>query len=42
MSETTANADIDLLLVDDDHELRSDIARYLSGHGYRVQQCADG
>ncbi len=42
MNETTANADIDLLLVDDDHELRSDIARYLSGHGYRVQQCADG
>ncbi len=42
MSTTAAASEIDLLLVDDDNELRSDIARYLSSRGYRVQQCADG
>ncbi|HMO85167.1 MAG TPA: sigma-54 dependent transcriptional regulator [Lacipirellulaceae bacterium] len=33
---------IDLLLVDDDMELRSDIASYLAGRGYRVEACGDG
>lgn len=42
MSEASSNSVIDLLLVDDDHELRSDIAQYLNSRGYRVQQCADG
>ena len=42
MNETPSLADVDLLLVDDDHELRNDVAKYFSGRGYRVQQCANG
>jgi DNA-binding NtrC family response regulator len=42
MNNNSTPADIDLLLVDDDHELRSDVAKYFSGRGYRVQQCANG
>lgn len=42
MNDSASTADIDLLLVDDDHELRSDVAKYFSGRGYRVQQCANG
>jgi DNA-binding NtrC family response regulator len=42
MSEDAKNPEIDLLLVDDDPELRSDIASYFAGRGYRVQPCGDG
>jgi DNA-binding NtrC family response regulator len=42
MSDDSKNPEIDLLLVDDDAELRSDIASYLAGRGYRVQACGDG
>ena len=42
MSDSPSAAEIDVLLVDDDHELRSDVAKYFSSRGYRVQQCADG
>jgi DNA-binding NtrC family response regulator len=42
MSDENQTIAIDLLLVDDDNELRRDIAQYLSSRGYRVQQCADG
>jgi DNA-binding NtrC family response regulator len=42
MSEAAKNPEIDLLLVDDDAELRSDIASYLAERGYRVQACGDG
>jgi DNA-binding NtrC family response regulator len=35
-------ADIDLLLVDDDPDLRNDVASFLSTRGYRVQACGDG
>jgi DNA-binding NtrC family response regulator len=34
--------DIDLLLVDDDEDLRNDVASFLSTRGYRVQCCGDG
>ena len=33
---------IDLLLVDDDDELREDMSRYLGRHGYNVSECPDG
>ena len=33
---------IDLLLVDDDHELREDMARFFSRRGYNVSECPDG
>jgi DNA-binding NtrC family response regulator len=42
MSTTAKPADIDLLLVDDDDELRSDIASFLSTRGYRIVACGDG
>jgi DNA-binding NtrC family response regulator len=42
MSTSNKPADIDLLLVDDDDELRTDIASFLSSRGYRVQSCGDG
>ena len=33
---------LDLLLVDDDDELRADMARYFSRRGYSVSECSDG
>jgi DNA-binding NtrC family response regulator len=33
---------IDLLLVDDDNELREDMVRFFSRRGYNVSECADG
>jgi len=42
MPDTAKTADIDLLLVDDDDELRSDIASFFSTRGYRVQPCGNG
>ena len=33
---------IDLLLVDDDNELRNDMAKFFERRGYDVQGCADG
>lgn len=42
MPEETKSAVIDLLLVDDDAELRGDIVSYLSSRGYRVHACGDG
>ncbi|RIK75902.1 MAG: sigma-54-dependent Fis family transcriptional regulator [Planctomycetota bacterium] len=42
MSDATEPETIDLLLVDDDDELRGDVARFLSGRGYRVHEAASG
>lgn len=42
MTQATAKPVLDLLLVDDDDELRSDMANYFSRHGYTVEQCANG
>src|SRR5215204_5854179 len=42
MPDTAKTADIDLLLVDDDDELRSDIGSFFSTRGYRVQACGNG
>jgi DNA-binding NtrC family response regulator len=42
MADDAKTPDIDLLLVDDDAELRSDVASYLGSRGYRVQSCGDG
>jgi DNA-binding NtrC family response regulator len=42
MSNVDRTAEIDLLLVDDDRELCSDIARYFKGRGYRVVACYNG
>ena len=42
MHESASSTDVDLLLVDDDRELRSDVAKYLSSRGYGVRQAADG
>lgn len=35
-------SEIDLLLVDDDDDLRSDVASFFMHRGYRVQPCANG
>jgi DNA-binding NtrC family response regulator len=42
MSDNVKAADIDLLLVDDDADLRNDVATYLGTRGYRVVCSADG
>ena len=42
MTENTSAAPIELLLVDDDADLRNDVASFLATRGYRVQCCADG
>ena len=43
MSETNVSEKvIDLLLVDDDEELRDDMSRYFSRRGYSVSDCPDG
>lgn len=43
MAEATDNEKIlDLLLVDDDNELRDDMSRFFSRRGYSVSECPDG
>jgi DNA-binding NtrC family response regulator len=42
MPEPSKADEIDLLLVDDDADLRNDVASFLSHRGYRVQPCGDG
>ena len=42
MTQSVATPVLDLLLVDDDAELRSDMANYFSRHGQSVEQCASG
>jgi DNA-binding NtrC family response regulator len=42
MKPTAVKPVLDLLLVDDDTELRSDMAEYFSRHGHSVEQCATG
>jgi DNA-binding NtrC family response regulator len=42
MTQTSAKAVLDLLLVDDDDELRSDMASYFSRQGHSVEQCENG
>src|SRR5688572_5210218 len=42
MSSAAKSPEIDLLIVDDDDELRSDMASFFRTRGYRVQPCADG
>lgn len=42
MSENEATAIIDLLLVDDDDDLRRDIASFFAARGYRVADSGDG
>jgi DNA-binding NtrC family response regulator len=42
MTDNVKAADIDLLLVDDDADLRNDIATFLGARGYRVVCCGDG
>jgi DNA-binding NtrC family response regulator len=42
MPQSAAKPVLDLLLVDDDTELRSDMARYFSRHAHRVEQAASG
>ena len=41
-SENDQEKPIDLLLVDDDEELRDDMTRFFSRRGYNVSDCADG
>jgi DNA-binding NtrC family response regulator len=42
MTRTAAKPVLELLLVDDDDELRSDVANYFSRHGHFVEQCSSG
>jgi DNA-binding NtrC family response regulator len=42
MTENANIAPIELLLVDDDADLRNDVATFLETRGYRVQCCANG
>jgi DNA-binding NtrC family response regulator len=42
MTDDLKPAPIDLLLVDDDADLRNDVASFLATRGYRVQCCANG
>ncbi|MEO2046857.1 MAG: sigma-54 dependent transcriptional regulator [Pirellulales bacterium] len=42
MSEKTATTSIDLLIVDDNEELRTDVTHFFDKQGYQVQQCGDG
>jgi DNA-binding NtrC family response regulator len=41
-SQTAEQAPIDLLVVDDDDELRDNMVRFFSRHGYTVSDCGDG
>ena len=40
--ESKAGRPLDLLLVDDDDELREDMSRFFSRRGYNVSECAGG
>ena len=42
MSHLNTKSDLDLLLVDDDDVLRSDMAEYFSGQGHRVAETGNG
>jgi DNA-binding NtrC family response regulator len=42
MTQHSAKPGLELLLVDDDAELRSDMANYFSRQGYSVEQCSNG
>ncbi len=42
MNHVTKQTGLHLLLVDDDGELRSDMAEYFARHGYDVEQCENG
>ena len=42
MAEFENNKTIDVLLVDDDEELRDDMTRFFSRRGYNVSDCPDG
>lgn len=42
MRQPAAKPILELLLVDDDADLRSDMANYFSRHGHSVEQCASG
>ncbi len=42
MNDPKAARRLDLLLVDDDDQLREDMARYFARHGYNVSECEDG
>lgn len=42
MTDISVKADLQLLLVDDDDELRADMANFLSRQGHQVEQCASG
>jgi len=42
MTQSPAKAILEILLVDDDAELRSDTANYFLRHGHQVEQCANG
>jgi DNA-binding NtrC family response regulator len=42
MTTTVPKPALEILLVDDDAELRADMARYFSRQGHGVQQCASG
>jgi DNA-binding NtrC family response regulator len=42
MTQTAVKPVLELLLVDDDNELRSDMGNYFSRHGHHLEQCASG
>jgi DNA-binding response OmpR family regulator len=42
MTQAPAKPVLDLLLVDDDLEMRQDVANYFARQGYRVEQVEDG
>ncbi len=42
MTTTAANPTLELLLVDDDAELRGDMSSFFTRQGHRVEQCASG
>jgi DNA-binding NtrC family response regulator len=42
MAATVAKSNLSLLFVDDDEDLRSDMAEFFLRQGHRVAQCADG
>jgi DNA-binding NtrC family response regulator len=42
MAPDEAEKSIDLLIVDDNEELRTDMAHFFERHGYHVQQCGSG
>src|SRR3990172_1353442 len=42
MTQTIKKRPLHLLLVDDDPELRTDMAEFFARHGYDVEQCDNG